>query len=132
MDTAVCGLALYEHSEVGREWYDLISNYLVGISSGHGFDEAWNEGPGYGSSKSKWLVNASLYFDTTIPHADLGKNPFYDRMGEYFCRVIPVGDMGIADAVSTLERLREAHGARFEPAPLLKRLASESRTFYAP
>ncbi|MFQ5811101.1 MAG: DUF4962 domain-containing protein, partial [Armatimonadota bacterium] len=27
MDTAVCGLALYEHSPLGREWFDLILNY---------------------------------------------------------------------------------------------------------
>ncbi|MHC4118653.1 MAG: DUF4962 domain-containing protein [Planctomycetota bacterium] len=91
MGTAVCGLALYEHSEIGRQWYDLIVNYLIGITCGHGFDEAWNEGPGYGTSKCKWLVNATMYYDTTLPHANLGRNPFYERIGEYFRRVIPVG-----------------------------------------
>jgi hypothetical protein len=91
MGTAVCGLALYEHSEIGRQWFGLILNYLIGITCGHGFDEAWNEGPGYGTSKCKWLMNATMYFDTTLPQANLGLNPFYKRIGEFFRRIIPVG-----------------------------------------
>jgi len=91
MGTAVCGLALYEHSEIGREWFDLILNYLIGITCGHGFDEAWNEGPGYGTSKCKWLMNATMYYDTSLPQANLGRNPFYERIGEFFRRIIPVG-----------------------------------------
>ena len=91
MDTAACGLALYEHSEIGREWFELMLHYLIGITCGHGFDEAWNEGPGYGTSKMKWLMNATMYFDTALPDANLGKNPFYRRIGDFFSRVIPVG-----------------------------------------
>lgn len=91
MDTAVCGLAAYEHSAIAREWFDLVLNYLVGVTCGHGYDEAWNEGAGYGTSKCKWLMNASLYFDTALPEASLGRNPFYRRIGDWFCRVIPVG-----------------------------------------
>lgn len=91
MDTAVCGLVLYEHSPVGKAWYDLISNFLAGVTCSHGFDEAWNEGAGYGTSKCKWLMNATLYFDTALPEAHLGRNPFYRRLGDWFCRVIPVG-----------------------------------------
>jgi hypothetical protein len=91
MDNAICALALYEHSPIAREWYNLILNYMIGISSGHGFDEAWNEGPGYGTSKFKWFMNASMYYDTTLPTANLGKNPFYQNIGDWFCRVIPMG-----------------------------------------
>lgn len=91
MDTAVCALVLYEHSPIAREWYDLILNYMIGISNGHGFDEAWNEGPGYGSSKFKWFMHASIYYDTALPTANLGKNPFYQKIGDWLCRVIPVG-----------------------------------------
>ena len=91
MDTAVCGLAAYEHSAIAREWFDLILNYLIGVTCGHGYDEAWNEGAGYGTSKCKWLMNATLYFDTALPEANLGRNPFYRRIGDWFCRVIPVG-----------------------------------------
>ena len=91
MDTAVCGLVLYEHSAVGREWFDLMLNYLIGVTCGYGFDEAWNEGAGYGSSKNKWLTNASLYFDSALPDAHLGRNPFYSRLGSWLRRIIPVG-----------------------------------------
>ncbi len=91
MDTAVCGLVLYEHSEVGREWFDLMLNYMIGVTCGFGFDEAWNEGAGYGSSKNKWLTNASLYFDSTLPDAELGSNPYYSRVGSFLRRIIPVG-----------------------------------------
>ncbi|MHC4170590.1 MAG: heparinase II/III domain-containing protein, partial [Planctomycetota bacterium] len=48
-------------------------------------------GPGYGTSKCKWLMNATMYFDTTLPQANLGLNPFYGRIGQFFRRVIPVG-----------------------------------------
>ncbi|MGD9498244.1 MAG: DUF4962 domain-containing protein, partial [Armatimonadota bacterium] len=91
MDTAVCGLVLAEHSEIGRQWFELSLNYLIGITCGFGFDEAWNEGAGYGSSKNKWLTNASLYFDTALPDADLGRNPYYPRLGDWLRRIIPVG-----------------------------------------
>ena len=91
MDTAVCGLVLYEHSDIGREWFELMLNYLIGITVGHGSDEAWNEGAGYGTSKAKWLMNATMYFDTALPEANLGCNPRYKTLGDWFSRVIPVG-----------------------------------------
>ncbi|HIE52294.1 MAG TPA: DUF4962 domain-containing protein [Armatimonadetes bacterium] len=91
MDTAPAGLALYEHSPLGKECFDLMLNYLIGVTNGFGFDEAWNEGPGYGNSKMKWLLNATLYYDTALPEAHLGRNPYYRAIGDFFCRVTPVG-----------------------------------------
>lgn len=91
MDTAVCGLVLYEHSAVGKEWFEICLNYLIAVTVGHGFDEGWNEGAGYGTSKNKWLTNASLYYDTALPDAHLGRNPRYGTLGDWFCRIIPVG-----------------------------------------
>jgi len=38
---------------------------------------------------------------------------------------------GIGQTVSRMERLREAHGPRFEPAPLLRRLAAQGETFFS-
>jgi len=90
MDTAPAGLALYEHSAVGKSWFELILNYLIGITNGFGFDEGWNEGPGYGNSKMKWLMNATIYFDTAL-NANLGRNPCYRAIGDFFCRITPVG-----------------------------------------
>ncbi|MFP3905183.1 MAG: heparinase II/III family protein, partial [Armatimonadota bacterium] len=91
MDTAVCGLALAGHSDLGDEWFEVCLNYLIGINCGHGFDQAWNEGAGYGTSKCKWLANATMYYDTALPEANLGLNPFYDNITDWFSRVIPVG-----------------------------------------
>jgi hypothetical protein len=91
MVNSVCGLVLYEHSDIGRKWFDLMLNYIIGVTSAHGFDGAWNEGAGYGASKLKWLTHASIYFDTAIPDAKLGSNPIYSRIGEYFRRIVPVG-----------------------------------------
>lgn len=90
MVTAPAGLALYEHSRIGREWYELSVNYLIGVSNGFGFDEEWNEGPGYGLSKMKWLLNATLYYDTAL-RANLGRNPYYREVGDFFCRIAPLG-----------------------------------------
>ncbi|MBT4821304.1 MAG: DUF4962 domain-containing protein, partial [Lentisphaerae bacterium] len=91
MDTAACGLALYGHSAVGQEWFELILNYMIGVTNGFGFDEAWNEGAGYGSSKFKWLMNATMYYDMALPQAQLGRNPYYSRLGDWLSRIIPVG-----------------------------------------
>ena len=91
MDTAAVGLALYEHSPKGRECFDLMLNYLIGVTNGFGFEEAWNEGPGYGNSKMKWLLNATIYYDTALPGANLGRNPYYRAVGDFLARVTPVG-----------------------------------------
>jgi 3-hydroxyacyl-CoA dehydrogenase / enoyl-CoA hydratase / 3-hydroxybutyryl-CoA epimerase len=37
---------------------------------------------------------------------------------------------GAAEVLATLERLRERHGPRFEPAPLLREMAAEGALFY--
>lgn len=91
MDTAVACLALYEHSVLGQECFDLMVNYMIGVTSGMGYDEAWNEGPGYGNSKMKWLMNATLYFATALPDSHLERNPFYRSIGDFFSRITPVG-----------------------------------------
>ena len=91
MDTAVCGLVLAEHSQVGRDWFELTLNYLIGVTCGFGFDEAWNEGAELRLVQNKWLTNASLYFDTALSGADLGRNPYYSRLGSWLRAVIPVG-----------------------------------------
>ena len=91
MDTAPAGLALYEHSPVGQQCFELMLNYLIGVTNGFGPDEAWNEGPGYGTSKLKWLMHATIYYDTALPQAHLGLNPYYRAVGDFFCRITPVG-----------------------------------------
>ena len=41
-----------------------------------------------------------------------------------------VDQVGAREVVARLERLGQAHGARFTPAPLLKEMASQGRTFH--
>jgi len=90
-DTFPAALAIYEESEAARTCFHLGVNWMVGVGSSHGFDEAWNEGPGYSNSKFKWLLNAAQYLDSTFPEFKVGKNPWLNRIGEWFCRVTPVG-----------------------------------------
>ena len=90
-DTFPAGLVLYEESEVARECFDLGVNWMVGVGSTHGFDEGWSEGPGYANSKFKWMLNSMLYLDSVFPEYTIGKNPWLQRIGEWFCRVTAVG-----------------------------------------
>jgi 3-hydroxyacyl-CoA dehydrogenase len=39
--------------------------------------------------------------------------------------------LGMHTVLERLEALHARHGARFEPAPLIRRLAAEGRGFYA-
>jgi len=91
MDTLPACLAIYEHSQIARDAFHMGANYLVGITNGFGFEEGWNEGSGYGNSKMKWMMNATIYYDTAIPGIDFSKNPFYRTIGDFFCRIAPVG-----------------------------------------
>jgi 3-hydroxyacyl-CoA dehydrogenase/enoyl-CoA hydratase/3-hydroxybutyryl-CoA epimerase len=55
----------------------------------------------------------------------LGFPPFLGGPFRYLDR------MGAGAAVGTLERLREKHGGRFEPAAMLRDMAREGRRFHA-
>lgn len=90
-DTFPAALAAYEDSENARLCFELGVNYMVGVGAGHGPDEGWNEGPGYGNSKLAWLVNSMLYLDSVFPEFQLGRNPWIRRQGEWFRAVTPVG-----------------------------------------
>ncbi|MFC1716768.1 DUF4962 domain-containing protein [Candidatus Poribacteria bacterium] len=84
-------IAIYEHSEVARLGLNLGINYLIGVTNGFGMDEGWNEGLGYGNGKMKWLMDAVSYCNTTFPDLHLEKNPLLADLGDFFCRVTPVG-----------------------------------------
>ncbi len=84
-------LAVYEDSPAAREAFHLGLNYMIGVSSAHGYDEGWNEGPGYGNSKWSWLVNSMSYLDSIFPEFEIGANPWLIRMGEFMRTITPVG-----------------------------------------
>ena len=90
-DTFPAALAAYEDSPNARLCFDLGVNYMVGVGSSHGFDEGWNEGPGYGNSKFAWLTDSMCYLDSVFPEFQVGRNPWLRRIGEYFRSATPVG-----------------------------------------
>ncbi len=90
-DTFPASLAAYEDSPNARLCFALGVNYMIGVGSSHGFEEGWNEGPGYGNSKFAWLVNSTSYLDSVFPAFGIGRNPWLRRQGEYFRSVTPVG-----------------------------------------
>lgn len=90
-DTFPAALAAYEDSPNARLCFALGVNYMVGVGSGHGTDESWNEGPGYGNSKFAWFVNSLSYLDSVFPEFQIGRNPWLLRQGEWFRAVTPVG-----------------------------------------
>lgn len=84
-------VAIYEHSEAARLGLNLGINYLIGITNGFGLDEGWNEGPGYGNGKMKWLMDAVCYCDMAFPELHMEKNPLLADLGDFFCRITPAG-----------------------------------------
>ena len=91
MVTLPGALAICDESRIAREALELDIHYLIGITSGMGEDEGWNEGPGYGNGKMKWLTDATWYMQTAIPDLDLGKNEYYSNICDFFARITPVG-----------------------------------------
>ncbi len=84
-------LAICDESEVARQALEIALHYIIGISNGHGEDEAWMDGPGYGNGKMKWLTNASCSLQATLPELDLGKNEAYSAYADFFARITPIG-----------------------------------------
>ena len=62
--------------EVSDELTPLCLNYLTGVTSAHGPDEAWNEGLAYGSWKGQTMLGASMYTMLLLPELKLDKNPY--------------------------------------------------------
>jgi len=90
-DTFPAALAAYGEAPHAAECFHLGVNYMVGVGSAHGFDEGWNEGPGYGNSKLAWLAYAACYLDSIFPEFQIGKNPWLRRIGEFFRSQTPTG-----------------------------------------
>ncbi|HUU26982.1 MAG TPA: DUF4962 domain-containing protein [archaeon] len=85
------GLAAYEEGGLFKTTYELAVNFLTGVSNCFGPEDAWNEGPGYGLSKFKWMIYAACYYEMTLEDARLGLNPFLSEIGEFFNRVAVLG-----------------------------------------
>jgi len=91
MVTLPGALAICDESPVAAQALELGVHYLIGITNATGEDEAWNEGPGYGNGKMKWLTDATCYLQTAIPELNLPKNEAYRAYGDFFARLTPLG-----------------------------------------
>ena len=89
--TVPAGLAAYEAGGVFRTTYQLAVNYYSGVNNPFGPEDSWNEGPGYGLSKFKWMMYAICYYDMSLEEANFGLNPFLDEIGGFFTRMAPLG-----------------------------------------
>lgn len=84
-------LAICDESDVARKAIDICTHYIVGISNGHGEDEGWMDGAGYGNGKMKWLTDATWCLHTAVPELELGKNEAYRSYMDFFARLTPIG-----------------------------------------
>ncbi len=118
--TWVAGLAAYEEGGVFPRTFELGVNFLTGVNNIFGPEDAWNEGPGYGLSKFKWMVFSSCYYDMTLNDANFGLNPFFNTIGDFFNRVAVIG----------LPHLSFGNIGIMEPYYLNNRLASFRKLAY--
>ena len=91
MVTIPGALAICDESPVARKALEVGLHYVVAITNGMGEDEGWNEGPGYGNGKMKWLTDATWYLQSTVPQLDLGRNEAYGAYCDFFARITPLG-----------------------------------------
>jgi hypothetical protein len=84
-------LAIADESEVARKALEIWTNYVIGITNGMGPDEGWNEGPGYGNGKMKWLTDAMWYLNAGLPETQLGKNSMLKHLCDFLSRITPLG-----------------------------------------
>lgn len=84
-------LSIADESPVARKALEIWTHYLIGITNGMGADQGWNEGPGYGNGKMKWLTDAAWYLHTALPEAQLGKNKALVDLCDFFSRITPLG-----------------------------------------
>ncbi|NQU42562.1 DUF4962 domain-containing protein, partial [bacterium] len=69
----------------------LCLHYLTGVTAAHGPEEAWNEGLAYGTAKSYTMLRASLCANLLLPELQIGNNPLYARLNEWFTHLTPIG-----------------------------------------
>ncbi|MFO7948449.1 MAG: DUF4962 domain-containing protein, partial [Armatimonadota bacterium] len=84
-------LAICDESEIARQFAEMAIHHIIGITNSYGEDEGWNEGPGYGNGKMKWLTDAVSYLHGTLPELEINKNEVLSRYCDFFARITPVG-----------------------------------------
>lgn len=77
--------------DVADELTPLYLHYLTGVTAAHGPDEGWNEGYSYGTYKSGTMLGATMTTALLLPELDIGTNPFYERLGDWYAHLAPLG-----------------------------------------
>ena len=78
------------------ELVPLCLHYLTGVTSAHGPDEGWNEGLAYGGWKGQTMLQASAYTALLLPELELGRSPYYGRLGDWYAHLMPLGIQRLA------------------------------------
>ncbi|MGI5817741.1 MAG: DUF4962 domain-containing protein [Armatimonadota bacterium] len=84
-------LLLAGESRLADELTPLTLHYLSGVTASHGPDEGWNEGLSYGGWKSFSMLQAALSIELLLPELELGRSPYFARLGEWFAHLHPLG-----------------------------------------
>ena len=69
----------------------LCLHYLTGVTAAHGPEEGWNEGYSYGTHKGGTMLGATMATALLLPGLDIGKNPLYEGLGDWYAHLTPLG-----------------------------------------
>jgi len=76
---------------VSDQLVPLCLHYLTGVTAAHGPDEGWNEGLCYGAWKAGTMVQTAAYTAILLPELDLGRSPYFRRLGTWHAHLLPIG-----------------------------------------
>ncbi len=76
---------------VADELAPLCLHYLTGVTAAHGPEEGWNEGYSYGTHKGGTMLGATMATGLLLPELHVGKNPLYERLGDWYAHLTPLG-----------------------------------------
>ncbi len=84
----------------------LCLHYLTGVTAAHGPDEGWNEGLCYGAWKANTMLQAAAYTAVLLPDLDLGRSPYFRRLGTWHAHLLPFGidRLAFGDYAATPDR----------------------------
>lgn len=84
-------LATLGHEEISERLLPLALDFMAGVGSVEGMEEAYSEGQGYGNEKLWTFLEASAFLQLVYPEFNFAANPWYARQGEWFLQVFRPG-----------------------------------------
>ncbi|MDQ8194689.1 DUF4962 domain-containing protein [Coraliomargarita sp. SDUM461004] len=78
-------------SSVADHYAPLMLNYLLGVGSGYGPEEAWNEAGAYAISKSEHPIRVALICDVLLEDYSFSELPWFQKMGRFLMHLLPPG-----------------------------------------